>query len=160
MKLKISGCLWFLLSIALVVIDQVTKNYIIANYAIGEKVKVIESFFYITHHKNTGAAWGILQDSTMILAILSAVVAVILIIFFFHFEDKMFKISIAVVIGGAIGNFIDRAFLSGVTDFLDFYIFGYNFPIFNVADMCVVVGAILLSVYILFIYKEEKEINE
>ncbi len=162
MKLKIykKNIGWLLLSVVLIVIDQLSKWYIKANYLYLEKSEVITDFFYITHHKNSGAAWGIFQDATLALAILSGIVTVVLIVFMLSMEHKMAVISLGVIIAGAIGNLIDRAIFMEVTDFLDFYIFSYDFPIFNVADMCVVIGTILLSIYILFIYKEEPKKDE
>jgi signal peptidase II len=138
------------------VADRITKAVISSNMAEGEKIEVIKNFFYITHHTNTGAAWGILQNATMILGILSVVVSIGLLYFFFKFDMWPARLSLTMIISGAIGNAIGRIFNGRVTDFLDFYIFGYDFPIFNVADMMVTVGTIILVVFILFFYKEPK----
>lgn len=162
MKLKIykKNIGWLLFSLILIGADQLSKWYIKANYVYLEKSEVISDFFYITHHKNTGAAWGIFQDATLVLAIISGIVTIGLIVFMLTMEHKMAIISLSIIIAGAIGNFIDRAFFMEVTDFLDFYIFSYDFPIFNIADMCVVIGTILLSIYVLFIFKEEPKKDE
>ncbi|MBN1623009.1 MAG: signal peptidase II [Clostridia bacterium] len=149
--------MWFLVTIFGLLADRVTKAVISGNLAEGEKIEVIENFFYITHHTNTGAAWGILQNATMILGILSVVVSIGLLYFFFKFDMWPARLSLTMIIGGAIGNAIGRIFNGRVIDFLDFYIFGYDFPIFNVADMMVTVGTIILVVFILFFYKEPKE---
>jgi len=69
-------------------------------------------------------------------------------------KSKILRLAISIVLGGALGNFIDRLLYGKVTDFLDFYIFGYDYPVFNVADICVNIGTILLAIYIIFIYKE------
>ena len=73
-KFSWKSLLWFLVTIAGLVADRITKTVISNNLAEGEKVEVIKDFFYITHHTNTGAAWGIFQNSTMILGILSVVI--------------------------------------------------------------------------------------
>lgn len=149
--------MWFLVTAIGLVADRITKAQISSNIAEGEKIEVIKDFFYITHHTNTGAAWGILQNSTMILGILSIVVSIGLLYFFVKFDMWPVRLSLTMIIGGAVGNAIGRIFSGRVTDFLDFYIFGYDFPIFNVADMMVTVGTIILVVFILFFYKEPKE---
>lgn len=146
--------LWFLVTIVGLAADRWSKFYIVANIDKGEKIEVIKNFFYITHHTNTGAAWGILGDITLILGVLSIVVSVLLVYFYFKFDVWPIRLSLATIIGGALGNAIGRIFNGGVTDFLDFYIWGYNFPVFNVADMMVTIGTVILGVYILFFYKE------
>lgn len=160
LKFSIKKSSWLLLSLVLVITDQLTKWFIKANYELLVSDEIISDFFYITHHKNTGAAWGILQDSTLFLAIASAIVTLLLIGFLYIIDGKFARLSLSIIIAGAIGNLIDRAFYMEVTDFLDFYIFGYDFPIFNIADSCIVVGTILLSIYIIFIYKEEKVLHD
>ena len=149
--------LWFLVTIAGLTADRITKAVISNNLVEGERIEVIKDFFYITHHTNTGAAWGILQNATMILGILSVVVSIGLLYFFFKFEMWPARLSLTMIISGALGNAFGRIFNGRVTDFLDFYIFGYDFPIFNVADMMVTVGTIILVIFILFFYKEPRE---
>jgi len=160
LKINIKNSVWLILSIILIAFDQVSKWYIKSNYELLENIEVVKKFFYITYHNNTGAAWGIFQDGTFVLAILSGIVTIGLIAFLLTMGDKFAQLSLSIIIAGALGNFIDRIVFHKVTDFLDFYIFKYDFPIFNVADMCVVIGTILLCIYILFLYKEEKSINE
>ena len=69
-------------------------------------------------------------------------------------KHKILRLSISFVLAGAIGNWIDRVLRGEVTDFLDFYIFGYDYPVFNIADICINIGTFMLFIYILFIYKE------
>ena len=151
---KWKSLLWFIVTIAGLAADRITKAVISGSIAEGEKIEVIKDFFYITHHTNTGAAWGIFQNSTMILGILSVVVSIGLLYFFVKFEMWPVRLSLTMIIAGAIGNAIGRIFNGRVTDFLDFYIFGYDFPIFNVADMLVTIGTAILVVFIIFFYKE------
>ncbi len=136
----------------LIFIDQLTKRYIALTMALGEKIIVINDFFYISSHRNTGGAWGILTDQMIVFYLITLVSFVL---FYFLIKDidfknkKVYSIAITLLIAGAIGNFIDRLLFQEVVDFLDFYIFSYDFPIFNVADMCLVIGMFLFGYDIL-----------
>lgn len=112
-------------------------------------------FFYITSHRNRGAAWGILQDQ-MIFFYIITVIVIIGIVYFLHKYGKdsiLMSVSLSLILGGAIGNFIDRLLHKEVIDFLDFIIFTYDYPIFNIADSALVIGVILLMIVT---FKEEK----
>lgn len=157
---KNKSLLWFILTIVMIAADRITKHFISTTMEIGEKTSVINNFFYITHHTNKGAAWGLFHnaDMTLILGIMSVVVSVVMIFIFFRFDKWPIHLSFSMIISGALGNAYGRILHGEVTDFLDFYIFGYDFPIFNVADMMVTVGTIILIVYILFFYKEPAKV--
>jgi len=136
------------LVIFIVIVDQITKNAVLSHIGIGGKpVTVVERFFYIVCHRNSGAAFGILKDGRAFFLVLTSVLLVIMFIFIVKSNDAFLRISVAFVMGGAIGNYIDRLFVGSVVDFLDFYIFGYNFPTFNAADSSIVLGAALLIIY-------------
>lgn len=127
---------------------------------------VIEGFFYITYIRNTGAAWSIGggSDVFMTIVIVLTFVAVAVILAVIYFPDKrknlFFVVGLALIAGGAVGNLVDRLMLGYVRDFLDFYPFGYNFPVFNVADMSLVVGVIMTVICILvFFFKPEKKVE-
>jgi signal peptidase II len=158
-KFKTRSLLWFILTVVMIAADRITKHIISSTMEIGEKIKVIDNFFYITHHTNKGAAWGIFHDAnmTLVLGILSVVVSIALVFIFLRFHQWPVHLSLAMIISGALGNAYGRILFREVTDFLDFYIFGYDFPIFNVADMMVTVGTAILIVYILFFHKEPKK---
>jgi len=143
----------------MITVDRITKYFIATGMELGEKINIIDNFFYITHHTNKGAAWGIFHnaDMTLILGIVSVVVSIVMIFVFFRFDKWPIHLSLAMIISGALGNAYGRILHGEVTDFLDFYIFGYDFPIFNVADMMVTVGTIILVVYILFFYKDPEK---
>ena len=115
---------------------------------LGERITVIENFFYITSHRNSGAAWGILQGQMLFFYIVTAVVVIGIIYYMQKFakNDTLLAIGLSFVLGGAIGNFIDRLFHQEVVDFADFYIFNYNFPIFNVADSALTIGVIIVII--------------
>ncbi len=143
----------------MITVDRITKYFIATGMELGEKINIIDNFFYITHHTNKGAAWGIFHnaDMTLILGIVSVVVSIVMIFVFFRFDKWPIHLSLAMIISGALGNAYGRILHGEVTDFLDFYIFGYDFPIFNVADMMVTVGTVILVVYILFFYKDSEK---
>jgi len=125
---------------------------------VGESIKVISNFLYITSHRNQGAAWGILQGKMWLFYIVTIVVLVILFMFFKNegYGRPDVQLGLSLLIAGSIGNFIDRLFRGEVVDFVDTYIFSYNFPIFNVADAALTLGVIVLIIVILFEGKEEK----
>ena len=121
--------------------------------------QVIENFFHITSHRNQGAAWGILQGQMWFFYIVTVIVLIVLIYMFFKHAkgNGLFSIALVFMFGGAIGNFIDRIFRKEVVDFLDFNIFGYNFPIFNIADSSLTIGVILLIIYMIIDERKMKK---
>ncbi len=111
-------------------------------------IEIIKNLFYITNVKNTGGAWGMFSGNVPFLALISSIVALVL-IYFLKEEKQLNKLSITyygILFAGIIGNLIDRLFLGYVTDFLNFYIFGYDYPVFNIADIFIVLGIILMIV--------------
>jgi len=146
--------LWVIVSILIVAIDQIAKYIVVENIAPGEMIPVIDKFFYLTLHKNPGAAWGILQNSQKLFLIIIPVISIFVLYFMAKNNNRFLRFSLAFILGGAAGNYIDRLFEGRVTDFLLFYIGSYPFPIFNAADMAITCGTVLLAVYMLFIYKE------
>ncbi|MDQ2087221.1 signal peptidase II [Herbivorax sp. ANBcel31] len=146
---------WILIIIFVIALDQFTKYLVINNIEIGASITMIEKFFYLVHWRNKGAAWGIMQDRTIILIVMTILISIFLVFYMYKNNNKVLRISLSMILGGAIGNLIDRVLRpEGVVDFLNFYIFSYNFPAFNVADTFITVGTIILGIYILFIYKE------
>ncbi|MGI6608731.1 MAG: signal peptidase II [Erysipelotrichaceae bacterium] len=138
-----NGVLFVLL---LVFIDQISKIVMKAINSIrSESFVVIKDFFYITYAENTGAAFSILKGQRWFFIVLAAVVCVAIVFYLIRSKSKALeKISLYLILAGALGNLIDRIVYGYVIDFLDFYIFGYDFPIFNFADSCITVGATLL----------------
>jgi len=136
----------------LVIIDQLTKQYIVSTMYLGESITVINNFFLISSHRNTGGAWGILTGQMVVFYFITFNAFVL---FYFLIKEvdfknkKVYSVAVTLLIAGAIGNFVDRVLFQEVVDFLDFYIFGYDFPIFNVADMCLVIGMFLFGYDIL-----------
>ena len=150
--------IWSIFIVIIIALDQLTKYMIVKSLEIGDSVKVIKNLLYITSHRNEGAAWGILQGKMWLFYIATIVVLVILVMFFKSegYGKPLIQFGLSLLIAGSIGNFIDRLFRSEVVDFIDTYIFGYNFPIFNVADAALTIGVIVLIIVILFEGKEEK----
>lgn len=145
---------WIIIIIFLTAIDQITKFLVQSNIEMYGMIPVIDRFFYLTNVVNKGAAWSILQNGRYFFLITTTLLTVILFYILFKTKDKFLKFILSLILGGAIGNFIDRLIKGGVTDFLDFHFGSYNFPTFNIADTSIVVGSILLVYYMLFIYKE------
>jgi len=153
----------------LIIVDQASKAtflYLEATKGPHFQVAVINNFFYFTYHRNTGAAWSILRDSPWLLTLISIAAASIMLSYRIIKRKELpplYKAAWAVVIAGTLGNFIDRAFyklitgVPGVVDFLHFQFGSYHFPVFNVADMCLVVG--LFSLIILSFIDENKAKN-
>lgn len=151
-------------ALLLLFFDQLTKQLVLKNLApnevnpSGSSYKVWDGVFRLVFHKNTGAVWGILQDGTLFLAILSAVILVGVIILYTRISWdilrlRVLKIILAVVSAGAAGNMIDRFFRHYVVDFLYFELI--DFPVFNVADCYITVSMVLLIVLFIFYFKEE-----
>lgn len=149
--------LYYLFALIVIGIDQLTKWMIIQKMELYESIPIIDHFFYITSHRNAGAAWGILQGQMVFFYIITIIVIIGLIYYMEKFarDNKLTAISLSLILGGAIGNFIDRLFRKEVVDFLDVMIFTYDFPIFNVADSCLVIGVILI--FIATIIEERKK---
>lgn len=146
-----------LLAAALLLLDQATKVWVAATLPLGASVPVGLGF-KITHSRNTGAAFGMLQgvtvplgpvtlDGTLLLGILSAAVALYLLAFLISRGRRLgglVSAALGLVLAGAVGNMLDRFRLGYVTDFIHFQVGAFDFPVFNVADSSVVVGAALL----------------
>lgn len=153
--------LWILMIISLIGLDQWSKWYIFSNRGRFENFEVIKEFFYLTYHENRGAAFGMLQNFRWVFIGLTIIAVGVMIWYFLKNRNIILRIGLAVLIAGAVGNFIDRLFRGFVVDFLHFYPFGYDFAIFNVADVCVNISVVFLLIYFIFIYKEpKKEIEE
>lgn len=127
-------------------LDQMIKCVVTHFLDMGDSFCVINGFFNITFVGNTGAAFSILRSNTVFIIVLS-LIALYLIYHFFiknKFIGSLESVVFGLLYGGIMGNLIDRAFRGYVIDYLDFNIFGYSFPIFNCADICIVVSVVLL----------------
>src|SRR5690625_2186532 len=140
--------LYYLFALIVIGIDQLTKWLVIQKMELYESIPIIDHFFYITSHRNAGAAWGILQGQMVFFYIVTIFVIIGLVYYMEKYarNNKLTAVSLSLILGGAIGNFIDRLLRQEVVDFLDVMIFKYDFPIFNIADSCLVIGVILIFI--------------
>lgn len=140
--------LYYIIALVIIAVDQLSKWVIIKTMEVGEQITVIENFFYFTSHRNSGAAWGILQDQMTFFYIVTVIVIIGVVYYMQKYakDSKLLAISLSLILGGAIGNFIDRLFRKEVVDFFDFNLIGYDYPIFNIADSALVVGVILVLI--------------
>ena len=148
MKKKYYIGLSLIVAIVILIIDQLTKKIITATMNIGDSYDVIPHFLNITSHRNNGAAWGILSGKMGFFYIITLIILAVLIIFYIK-ETKynaFMQVAISLLFAGALGNFIDRLFNGEVVDFIDTNIFGYDFPIFNIADSSLTIGVIFVII--------------
>ena len=144
------NCLLFVLFLvfAILFIDILTK--ILTD---GISVQIWNGVFNFVSVHNTGGAWSILNEYTWILILLTFLFLIAFFIFNFYFKQRttLYLVGFSLVVGGAIGNLIDRLFLGYVRDFISLDFLG-NFPVFNIADICLCAGVIILCVFFLFLY--------
>lgn len=150
----ISVCM---ISLLVIILDLVSKYIIQSNVAL-HSVEIIKGFFSLTYAENTGMAWSLLSGKQAFLSVVSAVAIGVMIYYLIKEKPKgLIKYALALMIGGAFGNLFDRVVLGYVRDFLDFIIFGYDFPIFNVADSALTIGVCLLILATLLEDKKETQ---
>lgn len=151
-----------IVALAIIASDLILKNIaatVIANTA-DKSVTLIPGFFSLTYTGNPGGPWGILSNATWVLAVISLLASVAFIVFLFRTKNKnrFMRMSVTLLLAGAVGNLYDRMFLGDVRDMLRFDFF--DFPIFNIADSAIVIGVILLLIYVIFIYKEPTKVEK
>ena len=159
--LKKVACRWFLLSFVIIVCDQWSKYLIVQNFGFNQ-IKVVFSFLNITLRYNAGAAFSFLNAGGwqyLILIGVPVIVSMILCIWLYRVSasEKLLSTGLSLILGGAVGNLIDRIRFGYVTDFIDFHIRGWHFATFNVADAAVTIGAALL-IYQFFISSKKSDI--
>ena len=127
--------------------DQLTKLWVEGNIAFGGELPVIEGFFWLTHVQNSGIVFGWFQGGAVVLFAALTLLAMGLIVAFYRqvsAEDRLSALALGMILGGAVGNLIDRLFRGAVVDFLRFDLHFFIYPDFNVADSAIVVGVALL----------------
>ena len=139
---------WLALALVLVLADQASKVFIIGSYALGEGTPVTE-FFNLVRVHNTGAAFSFLADAGgwqrwMFAGLSAGASLVIVYLLHSHAGQRLFCFALTCVLGGAVGNLIDRVIYGYVVDFLDFYVAKWHFPAFNLADSAITLGAACL----------------
>lgn len=146
------------ITIVILLLDQITKFIVASSMRVGDSFNVIPNFLNITSHRNNGAAWGILSGKMSFFYIITITILVVLIIFYIKEAKQhlLMQVAISLLFAGALGNFIDRVLHGEVVDFVDTNIFGYNFPIFNVADSSLTIGVLLIVIALLTDMKKEE----
>lgn len=159
---KSSALIWLILSIILIVLDQWTKQIAVVNLTYGESVAFVDGFWNWTLAHNTGAAFSFLADSGewahWFFVVMKIAVSLVLIVLLSkmprnHWHDAL---PYALIIAGALGNLIDRFRYGYVIDFIEWYYRDFSWPVFNIADSCIVAGAVVL---ILFSFRKKEEVK-
>lgn len=149
----------FVIIAVIILLDQISKYSISINMNLYESIPIIQNVFHITHIQNFGAAFSILQNHQGLFIGISSIAVVIIFFILIKYQKNlhnMYLYSLCLIAAGAIGNLIDRIRLGYVTDFLDFRIW----PVFNIADISIVCGTILLAYYILWIEPRERNADD
>lgn len=152
--------LWAVIAVLIIIADQVAKYLVVQNIGAYDIVSVIPKVLEFVYVKNTGAAFSILDNMTWLLGLISVAFCVLAVIFVMKKQpkDKMLMLSISMLFGGAMGNGIDRIFRGFVVDFIETAFI--DFPVFNIADVAITGGAIILIIYIIKKDAEEMKNKE
>ena len=137
-----------LFTIIFLVIDICSKLIISKYLNLNESIQIIKNFLNITLVRNTGVAWSFFDNQTILVLIVSTSIIIGMILYIRKHKptNTVEKLSYSLILGGAFGNLIERFIYGYVTDFIDVYLFGYNYPIFNLADTFIVIGVILIII--------------
>lgn len=145
-----------LISVSILFLDQVTKYIIKQTIELYDSITLIPILLQFTHVQNTGAGLSILQDHTLLLTIISATASLLILFYMIKEKEQHIKYALAIVLGGVIGNLIDRIIQKSVTDFIHIGMF----PIFNIADCAIVLGISYLAYESIKITRKNKEKNQ
>ena len=146
----------FFLFLTLVILDQFTKALVINFFNLYDSVALLP-MINLTFVVNYGFAFGLLNNPSLNQILVSLVILAIIVYFLYLLiktQDKIFQLTLTLILAGALGNFIDRIFRGFVIDFIDIYIGKYHWPAFNIADSCITVGFVVLMINILFLNKK------
>ena len=152
---KFNSTLFFLF-LTLVILDQVTKVLVINFFNLYDSVALLP-IINLTFVVNYGFAFGLLNNPSLNQLLVSLVILAIILYFLYLLiktQDKVFQLTLTLILAGALGNFIDRIFRGFVIDFIDIYIGKYHWPAFNIADSCITLGFVVLMINILFLNKK------
>ena len=137
-----------IITIIIVILDILSKMFVSKYISLGENIKIIDNFLYFSHVRNTGAAWSILDNNGYLVLAISMIIIAFIVIYICKNKvvNKLEKIAYGFILGGAFGNFINRLIKGYVIDFIRVKIFNYDYPVFNVADIFIVLGVILFVI--------------
>ena len=148
---KDNGLYWLLLAVVVFVIDIASKFWIVKNFSLFESVNLLP-FFSITYVRNIGAAFSIFEGQRWILAAIAFIVSAVIVYMLYRnkHKQKLENFSLALILGGALGNLFDRLYHGFVVDFLDVNFGDWHYPTFNIADcaICLGIGVFILSNYV------------
>lgn len=152
--------IYFFISAVIILADFIAKRIVLAQLKEVSTVPLWNGVFHLTYVENRGAAFGILQNQKWFFIVLTAIVLAVVIYVALRqkFKHPILCTALSLLAGGAVGNLIDRVVYGYVVDFLDFCLI--DFPVFNIADIFIVIGAILLAIYFIFFDKEEEKETE
>lgn len=138
-----------ILGVILLVVDIISKYFISRYLVLGSSIIIVKNFINITYVRNTGAAWSILSNNTLLVSIISGIIICLICLYIYRNKPKykLEKVAYSFIVAGALGNFIDRIVHGYVVDFIDVMIFKYDYPIFNLADVFIVLGVIMLVIH-------------
>ena len=138
-----------ILTIIFLIIDIISKLVVSSLMNVYDSIVIIKNFFCITYVRNTGAAWSIFEGRVLGIIVVSLIIISFIVYYISKqkVKSKLEKIGYSLILGGSLGNLLDRVIYGYVIDFLDFNIFGYDYPIFNLADSFIFVGVMLLIIY-------------
>ena len=166
-KFELSDFIPIGIAVSVVILDQLTKLWIMINFGLHEQQNVIPGFFDLVYVTNTGAAFGFLAGNKswlrQVFFVGVAAVALVVIVYAYgqlRKQGRIFAYSLGLIGGGAIGNLIDRLRFGSVVDFLDFYLGSYHWPAFNVADSAITVGVGLFMLGTLLQHMDEKRSSQ
>lgn len=152
--------LYYIIALIVIALDQVTKYMTVQSIPYREAVEWIPGFISFTHHRNTGAAWSILEGQMLFFYVVTLIIVGVIIYYLHKYgrKERLFGLALSLILGGAIGNFIDRLLFQFVVDMIRLEFI--NFPIFNIADIALTVGVGLMIVYLILDeiknYKQKK----
>ncbi len=140
--------------------DYFSKRWALATLSSGGRIDLIKGFLDFQYLENRGAAFGIFQGNVIALSIISLAIAAVLVFMLFKYgkQSKVLSVALSLIIAGALGNIYDRLVYGFVVDFIHMHWMDtYHFPTYNVADMCVTIGTVLMIFYIIFIDGKKNE---
>lgn len=148
--------LLYVVAIAALMVDMLSKFLVSNCLVLSERIEVVPKFFYVTYTKNTGVAFSFLEGRMSFIVIMTVVILLLLVVYLTKRNlCRLEKVAYGLVLGGAIGNLLNRVMNGYVIDFIDVHIFSYHYPIFNLADTFIVVGIVLILFDMM--WKERRE---
>lgn len=148
--------IWLIIAALTIILDQVSKALIVQNFSLTDHFTFVPGLFDIVYVRNTGAAFSMFENHTWILGAVSVLFSIAIVVYMLKTKpcDKTLILSAGLLLGGALGNGIDRIIRHYVVDFIEFTLF--TFPVFNLADVAITIGAVLVVIRVL----AEKETKE